>query len=154
MKNGSRRGLFHPDDIQRFTSRPSLQDLSLDLTPTKLRPQPGKHSRPGASPLTPPPASAPILGQYHPNSQLQLHPMGSFGRADAQMYSGPASAGTQLPTGSFGRAELKKTQSELDRYTEGEDEDYEDVFGKPGSNGMPFPFLALLMCLMFGVSSA
>lgn len=91
--------------------------------------------------MTPPPQSAPILGHHPTNSQLQLLPMGSFGRADAQMYTGPASAGTQFPAGSFGRAEMKKTQSELDRYTEGEDEDYEDVFGKPGSNGMLFWFV-------------
>ncbi|QRW06434.1 kinase domain protein [Ceratobasidium sp. AG-Ba] len=88
MRNGSRRGLFHPDDIPRF-SRPTAGELALDLTPTKIRPQPGSLFRPGPSPITPPPASAPPW----------------------------------VITG-----------LELGRYTEEEDEDYEDVFGKPGTN--------------------
>ncbi|QRV77490.1 kinase domain protein [Ceratobasidium sp. AG-Ba] len=110
MRNGSRRGLFHPDDIPRF-SRPTAGELALDLTPTKIRPQPGSLFRPGPSPITPPPASAPPLGHHRSGSQSQ----------------------TQLPppSGSLGRAELRK---ELGRYTEEEDEDYEDVFGKPGTN--------------------
>ncbi|KAG8716348.1 hypothetical protein FRC09_015862 [Ceratobasidium sp. 395] len=108
MKNGSRRGLFHPDDIPRLSLRPSASELALDLTPTKIRPQPSLLIRPGPSPITPPPVSAPVLG--HRSSQsTQLLP----------------------PSGSVGRAGLRE---ELGRYTEEEDEDYEDVFGKPGSN--------------------
>jgi len=39
--------------------------------------------------------------------------------------------------GSFGRSEALKiqSQSELDRYTESDEEDYEDVFGKPTGAG-------------------
>jgi hypothetical protein len=113
MKNGSRRGLFHPDDIPRI-ARPTASELALDLTPTKGRPLSGQYSRPDPSPITPPPQSAPNLGQHR--SVSQSHPSGSLGRAEMR----------------------KQTQSELERYTEDEDEDYEDVFGKPGSNGMPF----------------
>lgn len=112
MKNGSRRGLFHPDDIPRISARPTLSELALDLTPTKGRPQSGQYSRPDPSPITPPPQSAPALGHHRTVSQSH-------------------------PAGSLGRAELRKAQTqELERYTEDEDEDYEDVFGKPGSNGM------------------
>jgi hypothetical protein len=110
MKNGSRRGLFHPDDIPRM-ARPTTSELALDLTPTKVRPLSGQYARPDPSPITPPPQSAPALGVQRSNSQS--HPAGSFGRKSHQ-----------------GQA-----QSELERYTEDEDEDYEDVFGKPGSNG-------------------
>lgn len=110
MKNGSRRGLFHPDDIPRMSTRPTLGELSLDLTPTKGRPQSGQYARPDPSPITPPPQSAPVLGHHRTASQSH-------------------------PAGSLGRAELRKAQTqELERYTEDEDEDYEDVFGKPGSN--------------------
>ncbi|KAH7337093.1 hypothetical protein B0J17DRAFT_718990 [Rhizoctonia solani] len=111
MKNGSRRGLFHPDDIPRM-ARPTASELSLDLTPTKGRPLSGHYSRPDPSPITPPPQSAPILGAQS-RSVSQSHPAGSFGRKSQPQGQG---------------------QSELERYTEDEDEDYEDVFGKPGSN--------------------
>ncbi|KAF8746478.1 Serine/Threonine protein kinase, catalytic domain, partial [Rhizoctonia solani] len=112
MKNGSRRGLFHPDDIPRMT-RPTVSELALDLTPTKVRPLSGQFARPDPSPITPPPQSAPVLGGQH-RTASQSHPAGSFGRKSHLQGQG---------------------QSELDRYTEDEDEDYEDVFGKPGSNG-------------------
>ncbi|CUA68863.1 hypothetical protein RSOLAG22IIIB_03729 [Rhizoctonia solani] len=111
MKNGSRRGLFHPDDIPRM-ARPTASELALDLTPTKMRPLSGQFSRPDPSPITPPPQSAPVLGAQ-PRSVSQSHPAGSFGRKSQHQGQG---------------------QSELERYTEDEDEDYEDVFGKPGSN--------------------
>ncbi|ELU38194.1 STE/STE11/CDC15 protein kinase [Rhizoctonia solani AG-1 IA] len=115
MKNGSRRGLFHPDDIPRMT-RPTVSELALDLTPTKVRPLSGQFARPDPSPITPPPQSAPVLGGQH-RTASQSHPAGSFGRKSHLQGQG---------------------QSELDRYTEDEDEDYEDVFGKPGSNGRFF----------------
>ncbi|KAG8729498.1 hypothetical protein FRC11_008644, partial [Ceratobasidium sp. 423] len=111
MKNGSRRGLFHPDDIPRM-ARPTASELALDLTPTKVRPLSGQYSRPDPSPITPPPQSAPVLGGQQ-RSVSQSHPAGSFGRKSQPQGQG---------------------QSELERYTEDEDEDYEDVFGKPGSN--------------------
>ncbi|KAJ1303227.1 hypothetical protein OPQ81_011425 [Rhizoctonia solani] len=111
MKNGSRRGLFHPDDIPRM-ARPTASELALDLTPTKVRPLSGQYSRPEPSPITPAPQSAPVLGGQH-RSASQSHPAGSFGRKSQPQGQG---------------------QSELERYTEDEDEDYEDVFGKPGGN--------------------
>ncbi|KDN41719.1 hypothetical protein RSAG8_07250, partial [Rhizoctonia solani AG-8 WAC10335] len=111
MKNGSRRGLFHPDDIPRM-ARPTPSELALDLTPTKGRPLSGQFSRPDPSPITPPPQSAPALGAQS-RSVSHPHPAGSFGRKSQPQGQG---------------------QSELERYTEDEDEDYEDVFGKPGSN--------------------
>ena len=39
--------------------------------------------------------------------------------------------------GSFGRVEAKKlqNQAEFGKYTEDDDEDYEDVFGKPNGTG-------------------
>jgi len=57
-------------------------------------------------------------------------PPPSFGPASASAHSRSASlAGTN---GSFGRAEARRTQSqaEFEKYTEEDDEDYEDVFGK------------------------
>ncbi|KAF8755059.1 Serine/Threonine protein kinase, catalytic domain [Rhizoctonia solani] len=93
MKNGSRRGLFHPDDIPRMT-RPTVSELALDLTPTKVRPLSGQFARPDPSPITPPPNLLPFSAD---NIELRRNPI-------------------------------------LLDHLDDEDEDYEDVFGKPGSN--------------------
>jgi hypothetical protein len=50
-------------------------------------------------------------------------------------------------SGSFGRAEAKKAQNqaEFGKYTEDEEEDYEDVFGKPNATCE-----LLSLCMVFG----
>ena len=75
-RNSRRKGLFHPDDIQRM-ARPTVSELALDLTPTKRRPLSGQFSHPDPSPITPPPQSAPVLG-WHQRSVSQSHPAVSF----------------------------------------------------------------------------
>lgn len=51
------------------------------------------------------------------------------------MRSGSLASAPGAGTGSFGRSEAKKAQNqaEFGKYTEDEEEDYEDVFGKPNA---------------------
>lgn len=77
----------------------------------------------------PTPASATVAGSAAPS-------LGSHGRSTSLTtpHSGSGSG-----SGSFGRAEARRTQSqsqaEFGKYTEEDDEDYDDVFGKPNGNG-------------------
>lgn len=107
LKNGSRRGLFHPNDIKTIGLAPSSPGPQsaplLDMTP--------RSSRPGISPIMSRVPSSSSMGRSHSRSS-------SF-------------------AGSLGRAEAVKAiqNQEFDKYAEEPDEDYEDVFGKPNSTG-------------------
>lgn len=113
MKNSVRRGLFHPDDIKVLGLSGTPGPLSAPL-PSLSR----KVSRPSLSPIT----GAPSFG---PTSARAVH-----ARSASSM--GPGSSGN----GSFGRSEARRinSQAEFGKYTEEDDEDYEDVFGKPNGN--------------------
>ncbi|KAH8114562.1 hypothetical protein DFH11DRAFT_1689039 [Phellopilus nigrolimitatus] len=103
LKNGTRRGLFHPKDITTIgldPSSPSPHTAPLfDNTP--------KSMRPSASPI----ARAPSSSQPRPHSRSSSL-AGSVGRAEAT------------------RA---LQSQEFDKYAEEPDEDYDDIFGKPSS---------------------
>lgn len=126
MKNSVRRGLFHPDDIKVFgLSTTSPGPLSAPL-PSLSR----KSSRPSLSPIGTPsgpsfgPASASARGSHSRSSSLA----GTFNSG----------------SGSFGRAEARRAQNqnqaEFEKYTEEDDENYEDVFGKPNGSSKCFHF--------------
>lgn len=120
MKNSVRRGLFHPDDIKILGLSGPPGPMSAPL-PNLSR----KVSRPSLSPLTP--SGGPSFG---PGSARAPHSRSS------SFVGGPASASG---SGSFGRSEAKRinSQSEFDKYAEEDDEDYEDVFGKPNGTSEP-----------------
>jgi hypothetical protein len=109
MKNSVRRGLFHPDDIKTIGIMASVG--------------PGPSSAPLPSlsrgnPLERPSAPWGLSAQrLAPSTYVRVH------------WLVPQATGT----GSFGRSEAKKAQNqaEFGKYTEDEEEDYEDVFGKP-----------------------
>ena len=114
IKNSFRRGLFHPDDIKVL----------------------GLSGSPG-------PSSAPLPGLSRKASRPSLSPVnvsggGSFGPPPAR--SGHSRTSSVTPgsaaSGSFGRSDARRnnSQSEFDKYTEDDEEDYDDVFGKPNSN--------------------
>jgi hypothetical protein len=113
MKNSVRRGLFHPDDLKILGLSSSGGPLSAPL-PNLSR----KASRPALSPLTPPGIPTTNRPAAHVRSSS---------------FVGPGSANN---SGSFGRSEARRinSQNEFDKYTEEDDEDYEDVFGKPNGN--------------------
>lgn len=115
MKNSVRRGLFHPDDIK-------VVGLS-NATPGPLSaPLPAMSRKPSLPALTP--ITAPAAPSHGPASAT---PRTAHSRA--------ASFGG--PSGSFGKAEARRTQNqtEFEKYAEQNDEDYEDVFGKPNTTG-------------------
>jgi len=110
MKNNVRRGLFHPDDIKTI----------------------------GLSTIAPGPLSAPLPSLSRKPSRPSISPLGSLGPSSASTHSHSRSGSLATPlgnAGSFGHAEAKKlqNQTEFGKYTEDDEEDYEDVFGKPNA---------------------
>ena len=110
LKNGSKRGLLHPKDIQTMglgSTPPALQSAPiLDSTPRMSRP---------AAPASP-------VSRSSSASRPQMHSRSSSF------------------TNSMGRAEaLRVVQSqEFDKYAEDDDEDYDDLFGKSTEPGQLF----------------
>ncbi|KAL4249212.1 non-specific serine/threonine protein kinase [Abortiporus biennis] len=110
MKNSFRRGLFHPNDIKTIGIGPPSPG-------PKTAPLPGlahRRSRPSISPIVAPsPGPSSAHHSAHGRSSSYVGP------------SGPS-------TGSFGRTEARRltSQPEFGKYTEDEEEDYDDVFGK------------------------
>lgn len=107
LKNGSRRGLFHPNDIQTIGLGPS----SPGPRTAPLLESPVENTRPaGVSPVSRSNSSS-RPGSHSRSSSFT----GSIGRAK-----------------SIGRAEaIQFAQSqEFDKYAEEPDEDYDDIFGK------------------------
>ncbi|KAG6853052.1 hypothetical protein C0991_007196 [Blastosporella zonata] len=127
MKNSVRRGLFHPDDIKTVGLAPSVGGPLSAPLPTLTR----KPSRPGLNTITAP--AGPSLGPSSAVSQ------GSHSRSSSF-------AATPGSGGSFGRAEARRAQDQtFGKYAEADDEDYEDVFGKPNGSliGQPMQTLQL-----------
>lgn len=106
LKNSFRRGLFHPDDIKTI----------------------------GLAPASPGPKTAPLPALTRRKSRPSLNhisssPGPSSGHARTSSYTGPTN-------GSYGRSEARRlhSQPEFGKYAEDEDdEDYDDIFGKPPS---------------------
>ena len=115
IKNSFRRGLFHPDDIKTV----------------------------GLMPPSPGPKTAPLPDLTHKRSRPSLNTIGPasgsttphHARSSSSSYAGPSS-------GSFGRSEARRlhSQPEFGKYAEDDDEDYDDVFGKPANGTGMFLF--------------
>ncbi|KAF8627476.1 hypothetical protein AX17_006288 [Amanita inopinata Kibby_2008] len=118
LKNPVRRGLFHPDDIKVY---------SFGSTP------PGPKSAPLPNLNRKVSRSSPGLS----NGPTPVLSTGSHSRS-------PSITGN---VGSFGRSEAhhlrNQTDVEFGKYTEGEDEDYDDVFGKPNGTASDQPMQTL-----------
>ncbi|KAI9507778.1 kinase-like protein [Russula earlei] len=113
LKTSVRRGLFHPNDIKTV----------------------------GLAPVSPGAKSAPLpdvnaLG----HSRAQSHPLNSVAPLPPSPFTAPASARSHSrspsfagsSSGSFGKSDARRLASqEFNKYTEEDDEDYDDVFGKP-----------------------
>ena len=104
MKNSVRRSLFHPNDIKTI----GLQPPSPGLMTAPLPGLTHRRSRPSLSIISSGPASGPASARAHSRSS-------SFVGND-----------------SFGREQARRLQSDLDKYADDDEEDYEDVFGKAG----------------------
>ncbi|KAI0060355.1 hypothetical protein BV25DRAFT_1917717 [Artomyces pyxidatus] len=116
MKNSFRRGLFHPDDIKTV----------------------------GLAPSSPGPKTAPLPELSHHQPKPSLSPMMASTAFPARSHSrSPSFAGSG--SGSMGRSEARRlqSQSEFGKYAEDDDEDYDDVFGKPNATSMEHPIQTL-----------
>ncbi|KAL0576321.1 Protein kinase of the Mitotic Exit Network [Marasmius crinis-equi] len=135
LKNSVRRGLFHPDDIKTLglgnvspgPRTAPLPDLSEDITE--------KPKRPGLSPI------AGASFRRSPKNPSPPSLRGSHTRSFSFVSTGSGGSGG----GSMGRAEARRmmSTSEFDKYAEDDDEDYEDVFGKPNGTASEHPIQAL-----------
>ncbi|KAF9005467.1 hypothetical protein BDQ17DRAFT_1353150 [Cyathus striatus] len=77
----------------------------------------------------------PRKGLFHPDD-IKTIGLGNQSRSSLSPVPGPSgtpghSRSGSFASGSFGRAEAKKVRHEFGKYTEDDEEDYEDVFGKP-----------------------
>jgi hypothetical protein len=115
MKTSVRRGLFHPDDIKTV-------GLALASPGAKSAPLPDV-SAPGHS-----------RTQSHPLSALlPSTPSFTLPHRTRSHSRSPSFAGSS--SGSFGKSEAQKLASrEFNKYAEDDDEDYDDVFGKPNGS--------------------
>ncbi len=124
MKTSVRRGLFHPNDIKTV----------------------------GLAPVSPSARSAPLPDVLNASghSRTQSHPLNPVTPLSASLFTAPTSARSHSrspsfagsSSGSLGRSEAQRLASqEFNKYAEDDEEDYDDVFGKPnGSCGCFFLF--------------
>ncbi|KZV66238.1 hypothetical protein PENSPDRAFT_755870 [Peniophora sp. CONT] len=136
VQSGStRRGLFHPDDIK-----------TLGITGTGANMSPGPKTAPLPSDDSPSnpfmfgnmqgsSGSVSGLGQVKSDRASRRASTGrpelvGVGHGRSPSFAGPSSSGA---AGSIGRGEMRRMQSDshFGKYAETDDEDYEDVFGKP-----------------------
>ena len=84
------------------------------------------------SPPSPGMRSAPLLDSSHHRPHFNLSPSAKLATLPPVSHSRSLSAG-----GSFGKStsNVLELSSEFHKYTEGPDEDYEDVFGKVVGHG-------------------
>jgi len=126
LKN-SRRGLFHPDDINTIGLAASGTGPMSAPLPTLSR----KSSRPSISPRG-------TLGQTSGSGVVTpISATSAPGSASGHTRSG------SFASGSFGRAEFQKQRAEFGKYAEDDEEDYDDVFAKPSNTCKSF-------CVNFG----
>ncbi|KAF9525506.1 hypothetical protein CPB83DRAFT_859376 [Crepidotus variabilis] len=118
MKTSLKRGLIHPDDLKSIAI-----------------------SAASSSSIPPGPLSAPLPGLTRKPSRSSISPRGSLGPTGGGPMSASATSGGHNRSGSlagtngsFGKSEFQKQQAEFGKYAEDDEEDYDDVFGKPGAN--------------------
>ncbi|KAG8897651.1 hypothetical protein FRB99_008009, partial [Tulasnella sp. 403] len=123
-RNSNRKGLFHPDDIKRI-GLSGLRDPSPSAVPASAPPL-----STSSTPLTVNTGSVRLAST---GSTPSLSPLPSPAIMTAPLQ--PTHKRSTSSSGSLGRSESRRqTASELVRYTEDEDEDYDDIFGKPNGS--------------------
>ena len=128
MKTSVRRGLFHPDDIKTVGLAPPspgpktapLPDIGVGRAPRQQSPVLPSSASASASPFM---APLPLSVRSHSRS--------------------PSLAGSA--SGSIGKSDARRlANSEFNKYAEDDDEDYDDVFGKPNGSCAWFFFFFFL----------
>lgn len=115
MKTSVRRGLFHPNDIKTVGLAPVSPSAKSAPLPDALG-----HSRAQSHPLN------------NPVTPLSSSPFTAPTSAHSHSRS-PSFAGSS--NGSYGRSAVRRLAGqEFNKYAEDDDEDYDDVFGKPNGS--------------------
>jgi hypothetical protein len=137
MKNSFRQGLFHPDDIKTVglghTPPGPLTAPSLSGFFSRATSDP-KPTKPLLSLVTVGPQNGPASASTSRGSGSLSPAPGSVRRLAHSRSSSFAGTGGNVGIGgSVGRAEARRVlnETEFGKYAEDDDEDYEDVFGKP-----------------------
>lgn len=120
MKNSTRRGLIHPNDIKTI----------------------------GLPPPSPGPQTAPLPGLSHRPSRPSLNALVSPGPATSRGHT-RSSSYANPSFGSGGRADARRLHSQpaFGKYAETDDEDYDDIFGKPNSTSSSSLYNPQSFCL-------
>ncbi|KAF8489636.1 kinase-like protein [Russula emetica] len=127
MKTSVRRGLFHPNDIKTVGLAPVSPSAKSAPLPDVLNTT--THSRTQSHPLN------------NPITPLSASPFTAATTARSHSRS-PSFAGSS--SGSYGRSEARRlTSQEFNKYAEDDDEDYDDVFGKPNASSLEHPVQTL-----------
>ncbi|KZS90479.1 hypothetical protein SISNIDRAFT_475331 [Sistotremastrum niveocremeum HHB9708] len=131
IKNSSKRGLFHPSDIKTV-------GLTSDSSIPKSAPPSSVSTVSSVS--TPSILSTPSVASK-PNETRRSPPS----LQDLPSRPSSHSRSTSFAGGSSTRSDGKRTpsQAELQRYTENEEEDYEEIFGKPNAFSSEQPMQTL-----------
>lgn len=126
MKTSVRRGLFHPDDIKTVgLAPPSPGPKTAPLPDTAM----GRAPQRQQSPVLPASASPFVTA---PSLSVRAHSRS------------PSLAGSS--SGSFGKSDTRRlANSEFNKYAEEDDEDYDDVFGKPNGSCAFFFVVVVVM---------
>ncbi|WVF69329.1 hypothetical protein IAT40_004105 [Kwoniella sp. CBS 6097] len=130
LKNQGRRGLMHPDDIRKVPLSPNPSKPA-SLGSTQISRSLSTPSKPSVSvPLTTPSSSLPVPASPSPRIQARSPPSS---RQNSLRGKG---TGAVTP-GSVSMGENDSlVEMELNKYTEKEEEDYEDIFeGQPPTSG-------------------
>lgn len=120
MKNPFRKGLFHPNDIKTVGLTSSSPGPKTAPLPTHTTSSPG-------------PRTAPLPSLHHKHSRPSINPVSSPGLSSSPRGHSRSSSFAGQNAGSFGRSEARRMHSppEFIKYTEDDEEDYDDIFGKP-----------------------
>ncbi|KAJ7243744.1 hypothetical protein C8J57DRAFT_60548 [Mycena rebaudengoi] len=145
MKNSFRQGLFHPDDIKTVglghTPPGPLTAPSLSGFFSRATSDP-KPTKPLLSLVTVGPQNGPASASTSRGSGSLSPAPGSVRRLAHSRSSSFAGTGGNVGIGgSVGRAEARRVlnETEFGKYAEDDDEDYEDVFGKPNGTMLEQP---------------
>ncbi|KAI0299616.1 hypothetical protein BC826DRAFT_932423 [Russula brevipes] len=125
MKTSVRRGLFHPNDIKTVglaSTSPGAKSAPLPDVNGLGHCRAQSHPLNSGTPLSATPFTAPTSARSHSRS--------------------PSFAGSSSE--SFGKSDARRQATqEFNKYAEDDDEDYDDVFGKPNGSSLEHPVQTL-----------
>ncbi|KAG8969493.1 hypothetical protein FRC03_002354, partial [Tulasnella sp. 419] len=135
LKNSTRKGLFHPDDIKII----GLNGSGSNGVPSSAPPVMKSN---GTTTAAPQPVMPKTLRRTSSSRLFSPLPSPSLGSTPLPPVH-TRSASSTGSAGGRGDARSQQSASELGRYTEDEDEDYDDIFVKPSGQTSEAPMQTL-----------